>query len=311
MVKQFLSISCIPTPSYIQSGHVVFSPRERHPNRKNFQFFVMMFMKRGKLFIAEDNTEYTVSAGEMFILQPQHHHYSWKPMDETTEYYWIHFATAGNYVQAPEPKQMRPVIPVPAIHYYTSAITLFLEKQQPIPNEETVISMIKKIFANSRKSNESHSDTTQNSIKFWKAQQLFLDLLQQIQVQTPQESPTTMIANKIQRYIEDHFDEKITYEELGKEFHIHPNSVSLYMKKTFGITPNNLLTKYRLEEATKYLLLTSDQISTIATKVGYQNVYYFSMAFKKGYGMSPSEYRKKYISLKPNTPDDGAGSQFM
>ncbi|UOD78370.1 AraC family transcriptional regulator [Lentilactobacillus kefiri] len=311
MVKEYLSISCLPTPTYIQSGHVIFRPGERHPNRKNFQFFVMMFMKRGKLYIAEDDKKYTVSAGEMFILQPQHHHYSWKPMDETTEYYWIHFTTTGSYVQAAEPKQVRPVISVPAIHYYTSTITLFLRKQQTIPNEDTVISMMNKIFANSRKSNENHSDTTQNSIEFWKAQQLFLDLLQLVQVQTPQESPMVMVANKIQRYIEDHFDEKITYEELGKEFHIHPNSVSSYMKKTFGITPNNLLTKYRLEEATKYLLLTSDQISTIATKVGYQNVYYFSMAFKKGYGMSPSEYRKKYISLKPNTPDDGSGNQFM
>ncbi len=83
------------------------------------------------------------------------------------------------------------------------------------------------------------------------------------------------------------------------------------MKKTFGITPNMLLTKYRLEEATKYLLLTSDQISKIATRVGYQNVYYFSMAFKKNYGMSPSQYRKKYISLKPNTPETQHGSQFL
>lgn len=312
MAKQFLSISCLPTPTYIQSGHVIFKPGERHPTRRNFQFFVMMFMQRGALYIAEDDNQYTVRAGEMFILQPQHHHYSWKPIDETTEYYWIHFATAGNYVQSNEPKQVQSLIPVPAIHYYTSMVTLFLQKQQPIPNEATIFSMIEKIFTNSRKSNENHSDTTQNSIEFWKAQQLFIDLLQLIQVQAPQESPTVMIANKIQRYIEDHYDEKITYEELGKQFHIHPNSVSIYMKKTFGITPNMLLTKYRLEEATKYLLLTSDQISKIATRVGYQNVYYFSMAFKKHYGMSPSQYRKKYISLKLHTTTESShGTQLI
>ncbi|GHP13748.1 transcriptional regulator [Lentilactobacillus fungorum] len=310
MAKQFISISCLPTPTYIQSGHVIFQPGERHPNRKNFQFFVMMFMKRGHLFIAEDDQKYTVGPNEMFILQPHHHHYSWKPMEETTEYYWVHFTATGGYVQADQPQQVSPTISVPSIHYYTSPITMFIKKQQVVTDMDSVISIIRKIFANSRRSSESHADINQNTIEFWKAEQLFTDLLRQIQMQTREESSTTVIANQIQRYIEDHYDEKITYEQLGKLFHIHPNSISIYMKKAFGLTPNMLLNKYRLNEATKYLLLTTDQVSKIALTVGYQNVYYFSTAFKKYYGVSPSEYRKKYMSLKPDSTESATGTQL-
>lgn len=289
MTTQYLSISCLPLPTYVQSGHVIFNPGERHPNRNNFQFFVMMFMVRGKLYIAEDDEKYTVKPGEMFILQPKHHHYSWKPMDETTEYYWLHFSVIGDYVQDKEPKHLRSIIQVPSLHYYTPDVTLFLKKHTTISNIDEIFPIIKKIFQNS---------ASQNAVGFWQAQQLFIDLLQQVQSQTPAKSSTAILAGQIQRYLRDHFDEKITNEKLGNLFHVHPNSVTSSMKKTFGITPNLFLTQYRLEEAVKRLLSTSEQISKIAADVGYQNVYYFSMTFKKYYGVSPLTYRKHYNNIE-------------
>lgn len=289
MADQYLSISCLPLPTYVQSGYVIFNPGERHPNRNNFQFFVMIFMVRGKLYIAEDDIKYTVVPGEMFILQPKHHHYSWKPMDETTEYYWIHFAVISDYIQSKEPKQLRSIIQVPSLHYYTPDMTLFLKKHTPISDTDALLPIIKKIFQNS---------AAQNAVGFWQAQQLFIDLLQQVQVQSSAKTSTSILASRVQRYLRDHYDEKITNEDLGKIFHVHPNSVAVSMKKTFGITPNQFLTKYRLEEAVKRLLITSEQITKIAADVGYQNVYYFSMSFKKYYGVSPLTYRKHYNNIE-------------
>ncbi|MCO7127849.1 AraC family transcriptional regulator [Sporolactobacillus shoreicorticis] len=301
MSGQYLSISCLPLPTYVQGGHIIFNPGERHPNRNYFQFFVMMFMLRGKLYIAEDEQKYTVCPGDMFILQPKHHHYSWKAMDETTEYYWIHFAVTGDYIQTKEPKHIKSVINVPSLHYYTPDVTLFLNKHTKIPDSDAIFSTIKKIFSSSK---------TQNTVGFWQAQQLFIDLLQHVQIQNPAKSSTSILATKIQRYLRDHYDEKITNEKLGKIFHVHPNSVVLSMKKRFGLTPNLFLTKYRLEEAVKRLLSTSAQISKIATDVGYQNVYYFSMAFKKHYGISPSQYRERYISLNQTIDKNSKGNHL-
>ncbi len=285
MAIDYLSISCLPQPTYVQSGHVIFNPGERHPNRNNFQFFVMMFMVRGHLYIAEDDQKYTVGPGEMFTLQPKHHHYSWKPMDETTEYYWVHFAVLGDFVQEREPHQLSSIIHVPSLHYYTPDVTLFLKKHTSIQNMTDCISNIKKIFTNSQ---------AQDAVGFWQAQQLFIDLLQLVQVRTPTKSSTAILAGQVQRYLRDHYDEKITTPMLGKIFHVHPNSIAASMKKTFGITPSLFLTKYRLEEAIKRMLSTSEEISKIAVDVGYQNVFYFSTTFKKYYGMSPSLYRTKY-----------------
>ena len=289
MADKIISVSCLPLPTYVQSGHVIFNPGERHPNRNNFKFFVMIFMVRGTLYIAEDDEKYTVSEGEMFILLPRHHHYSWKPMDEVTEYYWVHFDVTGNFTQDREPEKLRSIIQVPSLHYYTPSVTMFLKKHEKLDVQDKAVPLVEKIF--------KYSGGIKNEPSiygFWQAQQLFIDLLQQIQMQQPSQSPETVLASQIQSYLRDHFDEKITNSLLANTFHVSANLVVSSMKSTYGITPNLFLTQYRLEEAIKRLLTTDEQITDIAIDVGYQNVYYFSMVFKKYYGVSPLVYRKTY-----------------
>lgn len=48
----------------------------------------------------------------------------------------------------------------------------------------------------------------------------------------------------------------------------------------------------RIQNAEALLRNPNYNISEIARIVGYDNALYFSRAFKKGKGMSPSEYRQ-------------------
>ena len=49
----------------------------------------------------------------------------------------------------------------------------------------------------------------------------------------------------------------------------------------------------RIRHAKQLLIGTAHPISEIAAAVGFENCYYFSNAFKKQTGLSPSDYRKK------------------
>lgn len=51
--------------------------------------------------------------------------------------------------------------------------------------------------------------------------------------------------------------------------------------------------KYRLDKAKEYLLTTDLSINAIAEEIGFDNEGYFSRIFKKYFGCSPREYRKK------------------
>ncbi len=65
-------------------------------------------------------------------------------------------------------------------------------------------------------------------------------------------------------------------------------------KEDFGKTPLEYITGLRNDLAKKLLKQISFQgIENVALQCGYKDIYYFSKAFKKHTGMSPSEYRKK------------------
>ena len=73
-----------------------------------------------------------------------------------------------------------------------------------------------------------------------------------------------------------------------------------YMREIFkektGLTPNAMLAQTRLQHAENIILysITERPISSIAHDSGFDDLAYFSKIFKKKFGMSPVEYKKKY-----------------
>ncbi|HIW71558.1 MAG TPA: AraC family transcriptional regulator [Candidatus Levilactobacillus faecigallinarum] len=279
----YISISCLPLPTFIEGGHKTFHAGERHPNRNHLQFFILMLMEKGELYIAEDGVNYTIKAGEMFLLRPRHHHYSWHVITEDTTYYWLHFYVMGRWEQASGLTPMGSVINVPTLHHYTPVETLYLAKHAKMQHPKRLVQMTRQIFKNSEAS---------DGYGFWQAQQIFIDVLQEIQVQSQQESAMVQLSNQLQRYLRDHFNEKITSTTLSQEFHFHPNHLIRTLKATTGLTPTEYLRQYRMEEASKRLLNTSMSETEIAAAVGFQNIYYFSTVFKQYMGVAPTQYRQ-------------------
>ena len=52
---------------------------------------------------------------------------------------------------------------------------------------------------------------------------------------------------------------------------------------------------YRMQAATVLLKDSSDSITEIAAKIGYDNPSKFSEVFKKEFGKLPSEFRKEHL----------------
>ena len=68
--------------------------------------------------------------------------------------------------------------------------------------------------------------------------------------------------------------------------------LSTLIKKETGMSFTEYITEKRMEDAKKLLLKEELSIEEVAEKVGYHDYFYFTKAFKKYAGVSPSIYRK-------------------
>lgn len=102
---------------------------------------------------------------------------------------------------------------------------------------------------------------------------------------------------KVLLYIREHYGEQITVQTAAE---ICAYSCSHFMKIFKHMTGQSFteyLVNYRLDAAANALTLTSDRIIDVAYGCGFGNLSYFSRAFLRKYGVTPSEYRKN--ALKP------------
>jgi AraC-like DNA-binding protein len=67
-------------------------------------------------------------------------------------------------------------------------------------------------------------------------------------------------------------------------------------KEETGQSPISFLLKTRIERAKELLSNTGNKISDIALSVGFSNQQRFNEMFKKYSGMTPLQYRKKYMA---------------
>lgn len=99
--------------------------------------------------------------------------------------------------------------------------------------------------------------------------------------------------HRIKKIIEKRFnDSSLSIANLSKELSYSHSYIYAVFKK-HDTTFIKTLTKYRMEEAKRLLADSHDCIFQIASKVGYEDPYYFSSCFKKYFGDSPVFYRKK------------------
>lgn len=100
-------------------------------------------------------------------------------------------------------------------------------------------------------------------------------------------------VSSVQAYINDNYQQGVTLELLAQYFSINKYHLQKYFKRYTGLSPNDYLTRIRLDKAKRLLRTTSEPIIEIAHEVGY-TVTYFDNIFKKYEGSTPRSYRQRW-----------------
>lgn len=285
MAREIISISVPPFPDFIEGNYRVIKKGQSHVERTNLGYFDLIVVKKGCLFLAEEDQKYEIGENQMFILLPDRHHYSWKPCEEDTGFYWLHFYTTSQWRQSEKASIFVSKLPIPELHYHQCSYTLHLPKYASIKEAELLFELFQEIL-------DSTIPKVSNDI--WKTEELFLKFLRFIENLGIHKDRMTLLAEQIQMYLEKNLDQMITNESLEEYFHLHKNYLAKSMKMTFGKTPLEVLAEIRMSYAKQYLIRTDYSIQKIAKLVGFNSEIYFSNCFKKYESISPRNYRKKY-----------------
>ena len=99
-------------------------------------------------------------------------------------------------------------------------------------------------------------------------------------------------AQLVMKYIKQNYSSKITLDILSEKFSCSQSMLVKCFKKEYDTTIMNALMDIRLKKAAEYLKNSRLSVKEIAAECGFAEQNYFSKAFSKKFGCSPSEYRK-------------------
>ena len=124
---------------------------------------------------------------------------------------------------------------------------------------------------------------------------LIIRLMRNTQLSLPAKPPINSGNRQcaaVRRYIDLHFKEALTLEQLADEAHMNKYYLSHAFKREYGVSPINYMISRRIEES-KYLLAETDlSMSQIAQLLGFSSLSYFSQVFRRTQAISPMEYRQ-------------------
>ena len=132
---------------------------------------------------------------------------------------------------------------------------------------------------------------------YWpcRSRSYFIELLYKLKYcyannSTTGESNASFIS-RVHEFIFSHISEKITLERLTSEFNVNRNALNRIFRAETGLTCIDYINDQRMSLARLWLSDTGIPVSEIARRLGFEDPNYFSKAFRKATGRSPTQYR--------------------
>ena len=101
----------------------------------------------------------------------------------------------------------------------------------------------------------------------------------------------TELLDELLAYVSEQLPRQITVRDTARSLHVSESTVTHLCSKRLGMSFYRYVTQQRLDRARR-LMSENRDLGSIAEQAGFCDYTAFFRAFKKEYGLSPSEYRK-------------------
>lgn len=107
---------------------------------------------------------------------------------------------------------------------------------------------------------------------------------------------SSIILDQLIVYINMHYAENLTLEQLSSVCYLSPSYISKVFKKHLNTNFIDYLSSVRIKVAKRLMKNSELSMKEISSEIGYVDPNYFTRVFKKYEGMAPSEYRSKFYA---------------
>lgn len=122
---------------------------------------------------------------------------------------------------------------------------------------------------------------------------LFYELFTDWEIASAKKKPLPSLEKLkiILKYVENHYQERITIQEIAAYCDYSPSHFMKYFKHAMGMPFITYLNDYRLMMAARLLLASDCSVLSISQEVGFENLSHFNRCFKKKFAVTPGAYR--------------------
>lgn len=104
---------------------------------------------------------------------------------------------------------------------------------------------------------------------------------------------TGQLMAHVKKYLEDNYMYDLSLDSLSEILKISPSYFSVLFKRYLHVNFVDYLTELRMNAARELLRDPLRATAEVAGMVGYEDANYFTKAFKKKTGMTPTQYRRQ------------------
>lgn len=130
--------------------------------------------------------------------------------------------------------------------------------------------------------------------RLWLFLMRYIDKMQSNLKERPQQRVLDEVRVKSAiQYIEEHYGEPITLDEIAQSVHVSNSECCRCFKRSLDMTPFEYLMRFRVYRTTEMMIEHKTMsVAEIASQAGFHSSSYYNKLFKKYMSCTPTEFRK-------------------
>ncbi|BCM89830.1 HTH-type transcriptional activator Btr [Abditibacteriota bacterium] len=253
-----------------KAGIMISRGKGRHIERIA-NYFVLIVVREGVLYIEEEGKEFEVRAGHSLLLWPGRRHCGTRNFGHDLQYFWLHFTLSSEAQEQ---------------------TTLLVPQHTQLTRPDFVTELFRRFLDDQ---DREHLQPLGAALYAW------MILMEVSDTRSPPDSRgAAALAGRASTFISTHFHEKISASDVASAVGYNAQYLGRVFQLTYRQSLAEAIRRTRINHAKSLLLHTDSNVSEIARQSGFEDIKYFQRVFKQLEGITPLRFRRLHARMTVN-----------